>query len=54
MNIEEIVQAVLAQMKLQPMPEKIGESFIFNEPKSAVDNPKDKQIIEHARSITPA
>ena len=54
MNIEEIVQAVLAQMKQQPMPEKNDETFMFSEPKSAVDNPKDKQIIEHARSITPA
>lgn len=54
MNIEEIVQAVLAQIKQQPMTERNDETLMFSEPKSAVDNPKDVQVIEHARSITPA
>ena len=41
-------------MQQQPLPKKNDETLLFSDPKSAVDNPKDVQVIEHARSITPA
>lgn len=53
MDIQGIVNAVLAEIHKngQIISTKMNE---FKEPGSAVDEPKDKDVIEYARSITPA
>lgn len=54
MDIEEIVEAVLAKIGQTKQSNQQQASVSFVEPKSTVDNPLNANVIEYARSITPA